>query len=484
MKLARKISIALGLMAFATLVVLGTLLIRWDRDRSNEDMEHDHRLLGRVLVGAVAQSWMVSGEGGAMSLLREASRHQAEVRLRWVWLDPESLGPPLSPADRDRLSRGTTVFLREGVGEAAVMRTYAPVQVSGRFGAVEISESLRRQHQHRENMRRATTAATLVIAALFLLGAVWLGRWLVGKPVQALATMAQRIGGGELEARVLLPQKDELGDLGEAMNRMAGALALSREQLAAEEKARLSTLEQLRHADRLTTVGKLASGVAHELGTPLNVIAGRARMIWSREVEGEEALESARIIERQAQVMTRIIRQLLDFARRRVPHRARENVAELVSSALNMLKPLAAKKEISLTFAPAELGLGAQADVDGGQVQQILANLVMNAIQAVKPRGEVRVALDQVRAVTPPSLGGTEGRYVRIQVTDDGEGIPADILPHIFEPFVTTKDVGEGTGLGLSVSWGMVQDQGGWIEVESEPSHGSRFNVYLPAAEV
>ena len=479
MKLARKISIALGLMAFATLVVLSALLMRWDSDRSSEDIEHDHSLLGRVLVGAVDQAWHRAGEVGALSVLEEANQHQSEVKLRWVWLAAQL--PALTGEERARLLSGNAIFRRDPNHGEPVMRTYAPVKLGGAWGAVEISESLRQQREHRESMLRATTGATLAIAAFFLLGAIWLGRRLVGKPVQALARMAEQIGEGRLEARVSLTQKDELGGLGQAMNRMAQALAQSSERLAIETQARLATVEQLRHADRLTTVGKLASGVAHELGTPLNVISGRARMISSHEVEGEEALESARIVERQAQVMTRIIRQLLDFARRRVPRRSRENMAELIGSALAMLKPLAAKREVKLAFETDSPSL--TADVDGGQLQQILTNLVMNAIHAVHERGDVRVLLEKVRAVPRPGIGHTEAEYVRIQVVDNGDGIPPEILPHIFEPFVTTKDVGEGTGLGLSVSWGMVQDQGGWIEAESQLKQGSCFSVYLPVTE-
>ena len=126
-------------------------------------------------------------------------------------------------------------------------------------------------------------------------------------------------------------------------------LQRAREAIAAETAARLAALEHLRHADRLTTVGKLASGVAHELGTPLNVVLGRAKMISSGEAEGDEVRECAQIISQQAQHMTRIIRQLLDFARRRAPQRrARRTLRELVARTLSLLRPMAAKRSVTL----------------------------------------------------------------------------------------------------------------------------------------
>ena len=147
--------------------------------------------------------------------------------------------------------------------------------------------------------------------------------------------LARRIGEGDLEARVHLRQKDELATLADAMNQMASGLAAARAQVAAETAARLATLEHLRHADRLGTVGKLASGVAHELGTPLNVVLGRAKMISSGEAEGDETRECALIITQQVQHMTGIIRQLLDFSRRRTPQRAPEDLSVVVVRTLH-----------------------------------------------------------------------------------------------------------------------------------------------------
>jgi signal transduction histidine kinase len=124
----------------------------------------------------------------------------------------------------------------------------------------------------------------------------------------------------------------------------------------------------------------------------------------------------------------------------------------------------------------------AVAEVDEGQLQQALTNIVLNGVQAMDGGGHIRVRLRSLRATPPTTPDHVEGDYRCIEVEDEGAGIAPEHLPHIFEPFFTTKGVGEGTGLGLSVAHGIIADHGGWIDVESTPGRGTRFRVYLPAA--
>ncbi|ADO72316.1 sensor histidine kinase [Stigmatella aurantiaca] len=480
MKLARKITIALTLLAIAVMTVLETLEVRRELERSAIDMQHDHRLLGHTLAGSIARAWQEEGEAEALTLLDQANRFQAQVYLRWVWLDgAQGHSAPALPASLLRTLRGGQdgSMVDDTSAGAGVLRSYTPVFINTHLGAIEISESLSEEHQHVRNTVQNAAIATCAIAVAFLLAAMAMGRRLVGRPVNQLVELAHRIGEGRLEERVHLRQNDELQTLATAMNRMAELLLTAREKIALETAAHLATLEHLRHADRLTTVGKLASGVAHEMGTPLNVVLGRSKMISSGEVVGDEVTECAQIISQQALHMTRIIRQLLDFARRRAPRRAPENIAQLVTHTLTLLRPLATKRGATLVSeVPDSLIL----EVDSGQLQQVLTNLVMNGIHAMKRPGTLRVRAGPTRAAPPTETGGQETEWIRLDVEDEGEGIRPEDLPHIFDPFFTTKDVGEGTGLGLSVSHGLVQDHGGWIAVRSEPGRGSCFSVYLP----
>jgi two-component system, NtrC family, sensor kinase len=126
---------------------------------------------------------------------------------------------------------------------------------------------------------------------------------------------------------------------------------------------------------------------------------------------------------------------------------------------------------------------GARTDVvkgDASRLQQIVTNLFMNAVHAMPQGGKLAVDIDDVEATPPADRGEAPGAFLRVRVRDEGVGIASDLLPHVFEPFVTTKEVGEGTGLGLSVCYGIARDHNGWIDVESEVGHGSTFSVFLP----
>ncbi|HEY8212490.1 MAG TPA: ATP-binding protein [Myxococcaceae bacterium] len=477
MRLARKITLALTLLAIVVLIASSAAeaLRVWERVPS--DMKQDHLLLGRTLAGSLRKAWQIEGEQEALALLDQANRYQSQVALRWVWVDGPQAPDALEPWVLNELRHGRPASQEVGSGAAEMMATYIPALVDGKMGAIQITESLAAKQAALRRAVRTTALATAAIAILYVVTALGLGRRMVGQPVQALAAQARRIASGDLQARVKLDQKDELGALAVAMNEMTQALSDAREKLQSEIAARISTMESLRHADRLTTVGKLAAGVAHELGTPLNVVYSRGRMIASGEESGDQAKASGNAIAEQAQVMIRIIRQLLDFARRREPMRTPEDLRALSDRTLALLHPLAAKKQVALT---AEQVPSIEVEVDGGQMQQVLTNLLMNALQSMGAPGTVRMEASRQRVAPPPGVDGGEGDFVRLDVVDEGSGIAPEVLPHIFEPFFTTKGVGEGTGLGLSVSYGIVRDHGGWIAVDSTPGRGSRFSVFLP----
>jgi signal transduction histidine kinase len=303
------------------------------------------------------------------------------------------------------------------------------------------------------------------------------GAFFVGQPMRKLVDVAQRIGAGELSAKTHLRQRDEIGELSRAMDRMGDQLLRAKTQLEAETQARIRSVEQLRHADRLSSIGTLSSGIAHELGTPLAVISGRAELIADGSVEGETVKTYAKSIAKQAKKMTEIIRQLLDFARRSRSTLSPKNVAKVAEITVSMLRSLAVKKGIELNLISS--ADDAQVAADAVQLQQVLTNLIVNAIQAMNG-GAITVAVDRQWVRPPVDHDGTEGAHICIAVTDQGPGIPPDIRAKVFEPFFTTKPVGQGTGLGLAVSYGIVREHGGWIEVESEVGRGSCFSVYLP----
>jgi signal transduction histidine kinase len=389
----------------------------------------------------------------------------------------ESEAGPLRAPNAQHAAGGLTHVEVAGHGADATLLTYVPTRVNGeRPGVIELRESMRpRQDYVRASLLR-TGVATVGIAAWCAVLASVLGVSLVGRPIGKLVEQARRIGGGELGARVELPGRYELSELATEMNAMAERLAGAQSALASETSARLVALEQLRHAERLATVGKLASGVAHELGTPLNVVSGRAKLVEQSPGAAEAVKRDARIVREQADRMAQIIRQLLDFARAGEPHSVLCDAGELVSQTLALLAPVASKRKVSLALEAG--GKLPRFAADPGQIQQVIANLVVNAVQATEPDGEVNVAL--ARETAAPPKGGPLSEYLVVRVSDHGAGMSDEVLARVFEPFFTTKGVGEGTGLGLSVAHGIVEEHGGFILAESQKGQGSRFSVFLP----
>jgi signal transduction histidine kinase len=188
----------------------------------------------------------------------------------------------------------------------------------------------------------------------------------------------------------------------------------------------------------------------------------------------------ARIIVEQAERMTEIIRQLLDFSRRRGMKPGLVDLRTIVGRAADMVSSAADANRVAiLTEVPDAPVL---ARVDQGQIEQALTNFVLNGIQAMPQGGTLRVAVGRRRVRPPAEPGGPEADYAALTITDEGAGIASEHLLRIFEPFFTTKGVGQGTGLGLSVAYGIVSEHGGWIDVESEVGRGSRFTMFLPPA--
>jgi two-component system NtrC family sensor kinase len=445
------------------------------------DMRHDHRVVGRTLARAVAEVWRLKGKRVALEVVAHANSAHGSVTVRWVHPDAPR-GTPAAP----RVSQPALASLREGrttdliVDEGdGLFCTYVPIHnTDAEYGAIEISEPLSHQRRYVRTTITQTAVTTGVVALVAVALAFLVGSWIVGRPVRALELKARRVGDGDLSMPLDLKRSDELGGLARELNAMCDRLAEAREHVQAETAARIATLEQLRHADRLSTVGKLSAGIAHELGTPLNVVQGRADMIQTGEVTGEEALDSARIIKEQAQRMSRIVRQLMQFARLRKPERAATDLREVARETIALLRPMADKRQVSVTLAPA--AASTVAAVDPAQLQQSLTNLVMNAVQASPPGGVVQVDVGRRRGVAPADLGGTKGDYAFVSVVDRGPGMAPEVTSRVFEPFFTTKGIGEGTGLGLAVSFGIIREHGGWISVESKPGQGSIFTIHLP----
>jgi two-component system NtrC family sensor kinase len=472
MRLTRKFIAALVIGVALVAMLQSYFDVRREHDVFDKQMRAEATALGRALGRGVADVWTRDGEAAARQFLITATSQSERLTARWFWLDAHGHDQPR--VDRDLLEpilEGNVVTLRDD--DHKLLLTYIPVDVpEPEIGGLEIAQSLAEIDTYTKDSVRneiiGSTSAVAIAAAL----ALGLGVVFIGRPISRLAAKARRVGTGDLTGPLRLGQRDELGELANEINLMC-------ERLAEERSAREAATVQLRHADRLTTVGKLASGIAHELGTPLNVVGGRARLIVDGEVEGSEAIASARVVRDQAERMTKLIRQLLDFARPPALHTAPVNVPALASRVCELVETIAKKANVTLAPpAPDDL----RVEADDGQLTQVLTNLVVNAIQAMPDTGgTVKITARAERRVAPPYVArGGERAWMAIAVSDNGKGMDDPTRERIFEPFFTTKQVGEGTGLGLSVSWGIAREHGGWIDVRSAVNAGATFTVYLP----
>ena len=229
------------------------------------------------------------------------------------------------------------------------------------------------------------------------------------------------------------------------------------------ERKRLQ--EQLRRTERVAELGTLASGMAHEIGTPMNVILGRAEYLMDR-VKEEPIKKGLQTIVTQVERITKVMNQLLSFARRKAPERLSLNLREVIENNLDIFQDRLAKNQIRVETLFEEACSPVWADAD--QMSQVLINLIMNAIHAMPDGGTLRIGLAQ------------EKEWIKLTVADTGHGIPRELLTKIFEPFFTTKEFGKGTGLGLTVVKGIIEEHQGSIGVESEEGKGTTLTILLP----
>ncbi|MFH1435562.1 MAG: ATP-binding protein [Pseudomonadota bacterium] len=476
MRLTFKLSIAIAIGIVLIFSVDGYLRIRRQVQTFENDMKRDHAVMGRALATAISEIWTAGGKDEALDLLEKVNKKNRKIELRWI--EPDGL----APEDIEALKGGQTVSRIARAGGEKFLLTLVPVVSGGAMVAVlEINESLTDERDYIRSTAIRVGIFTLLTIIMCSIMVLAIGVFFVGRPMRRLMDKARRVGRGDFSGRLEMNQKDEIGRLAEEMNLMSERLADADIRIEAEKSARREAVEQLRHADRLSTVGKLASSITHEIGTPLNVISGRADMIAAGEAQGEEISENARIISEQSGRIAGMIRRLLDFARRRGREKPRADLLSIVEKTATLLMPMAKKQGVSIEHR-ADSAVD-PIPADESEIQQVLMNLALNGIQAMPGGGTLTIAVRRERARRPGDNGeegGSEGDYACIDVADEGGGIAESDLPHLFTPFYTTKDAGEGTGLGLSVAAEIVREHDGWIEVESEKGRGSRFKVYLP----
>jgi PAS domain S-box-containing protein len=249
------------------------------------------------------------------------------------------------------------------------------------------------------------------------------------------------------------------------------AAALENHRLVGDVQEQMDKLKrtqmQLIQAAKLAAVGELAAGVAHELNNPLTSVLGFTELLLRTPTVDARTRADLETVASQARRARDIVRNLLDFARQTKPQRLPADVADLLHQTLELIRRHLEGSGVVIEeeYAP-DIG---PLDLDGGQMRQVFLNLISNAAHAMPRGGKLKLRIAR------------QGDEVAISVSDTGHGIPPEVRDRIFEPFFTTKSAGQGTGLGLPISLGIVQEHGGRIGVESQVGQGSTFTIWLPA---
>jgi two-component system NtrC family sensor kinase len=285
-------------------------------------------------------------------------------------------------------------------------------------------------------------------------------------PVQKLASASKELAKGNLDIRVQKTSDDELGELADGFNTMAYAMRERDEQL--KEFTRKKFME----SERLALVGQLAANVAHELNNPLQGIVTYSHLLLEKNIGDEVSNQNIQKIVIQANRARDIIRGLLDFSRQRKPEKTSGNINSVIHEGISFVENQALFQNIDIVLNLDEHIPNVV--IDSSQIVRVFINLIVNAAEAMEGNGRLTIS----------SSVNTDKKYVEIEVTDTGPGIPEQNLEKLFDPFFTTKETGHGVGLGLAISYGIIKEHRGSISVETEVGEGTTFTIRLPIAEV
>ncbi|RNC72737.1 MAG: HAMP domain-containing sensor histidine kinase [Desulfuromonadales bacterium] len=346
------------------------------------------------------------------------------------------------------------------------------------LGVLDVIVSLEQMHLKVYSYRNEIIILTTLQIGLIAICLTVLIQRLVNRPVKSLVRHAHLVGSGELDAKVAIANRDELGELAEAFNNMTHNLKKARAELEDWGKTLEGKVEertdqirkiqaQLVHSEKLASLGELVAGIAHEINNPLTGILVFASLL-SNDTKLDPALKGdLDLIVKETQRCAKIVKGLLDFSRESIPQKKPSSVNAIMDETLTLICNQACFHDVGVIkeYNP-DLP---EMPLDPNQIEQVFINMLLNACHAISGLGEIRIrtGFDQERD------------EICVAISDTGCGIPEEVLPKIFDPFFTTKE-NKGTGLGLSVSYGIIEAHGGSIDVQSTIGAGTTFTIHLP----
>jgi two-component system NtrC family sensor kinase len=488
------------LLVLALMVITGivdyTRLVR-EREQLVTQLRSDERIFAETLALAVRQNVRRGRTTDELQELLEGILARpglvavaiydpnAQVVAGTVAPGAESLTP--DDLVRQSLDQKEAVSSTVETPSGRILRYVQPFRwPAGRVGAIEVRQTLREMERQFRRAVRSTIVSRLVVVALFVLSIVILTRWSVARPIRALIAAARAVGRGALDQRIALPRHGEIGELAAEFNRMAENLQAAHGELIRHAEERLRLEQDVQQAHKLVAVGMLAAKVAHEIGTPLNVISGRAEVLDRAVPRDHPDRRNLDVILSQAERIKGIIRALLDYTRPRRPALRPEPILPILGRVASLLIDRSQRRNVRLHL---DLPIGLPPVLaDREHLQQVFLNLITNALDATGPGGVVRISTGPEPELAPDGrasiLRGKAGAPTQaVHVIDTGKGLTAEDLNHVFEPFFSTKRSGQGTGLGLPITEEIVRAHRGEIEMLSIPDKGTEVIVRLPLAD-
>lgn len=482
MSIAKKTSLVVSFLALLLLLGMGAMGLGYHEQQVGDRMREEARLLARLIRVCVEQSLDDYGQMGA---IEDLVSRRPSLQLTFFGTDGRAVAPVPTEEKPVVNHRARRVMERDrdeeevGDGAFAVRTPLHDPQTRQVAGALELRFDLEAR-----GTGPGQTTALLVALGLLVLFALAVGifsRRAIQRPIAQLMDGMDHVIRGDLTCALPIDRSDEIGRIAYRWNEMTAQLRDAQEQVHGSAEAKLRLEQRLRQSEKLAAIGQLSAEIAHEVGTPLNVIGARARTLLRKAVKPEAVTHNAAIIADQAERITKIIEQMLDLSRARIPTRVPVDLPRILDDALSLLQYQIERQSIVVERTVQGPLPSLMGDPDG--LQQVLINLVHNAVQAMPEGGTLTVAVaPEHRRREGLDLAPAQ-RFVMVSVADTGPGIPEALRSQIFEPFFSTKPRGEGTGLGLTVALGIVKEHDGWVDVGQGVSRGAVLRVYLPSEE-
>lgn len=487
MRISTKLTLSLTAIGLIVFIGYGLRHLSVERQDLMRVISLQTQLLGKSLQISIENAMRDKQLGDITELLRGLEQIEPELKVRVYDQQGKAFPDVIGNAYSSDFQEKLHTALKKGTSEQFFFPSEEPEYVAKlsplqnergeKLGILMMVRSLHEMQRDLEVTRRnlAISIITFILITAPLCTIICL--IYIGWPLQRLADGMRQIRDGNFSPLPLINHQDEVGRLLEKFNVMSAELANARQRLKEEAQSRRQVQANLQEADKLITIGQLSAGLAHEIGSPLQILKGRAEHLLLCADQPEEIMRHARILVSQTERITGIVQQLLAFTRRRPSHFDYIDLNVPVSAVLNLLEYEAHKKQVNLRFDTAEDLPLIYADSDG--IQQIVLNLMTNALSATSPGGQIVVTIEPYR---PDSRSTQEEaiKTVQIIVRDNGCGMSQEILAHLFDPFFTTHHEQGGVGLGLAVARSIVIAHYGSIKAQSVPGQGSTITITLP----